>query len=112
MGTVTARLIGRYGNDMTLVHNGQKRAIRAFLQNSRSKSRENARREMLPFGEADGGLFVYLGPAEPAAVRGDQLVWQGRQFVLRRAEPVTVENRVVYTWGLCVEKGGEGSWVN
>lgn len=103
-------LIARYGSQMKLLHDGETYTVRAFLQDTHAKSQENVQREFSPLGEIPKGRFVYLGPVEPAAVAGDVLTWQGRQFLLRRAEPVLVGDTAVYRWGLCVEKGGEYPW--
>ncbi len=105
-----SRQICRYGNEMVLSHEGQHHTIRAFLQDARSTSKDNARRDFSPLGELFKGRYVYIGPAEPAATVGDTLRYQGRVFELRRAELVAVNNAPAYCWGLCVEKGGDGTW--
>lgn len=103
-------LIRKYGTEMLLEHDGSSQSIRAFLQESRSKSQENSHREFSALGELNRGLYVYIGPASPMAAAGDSLLWGERRFELRRAEPVMVGNRAVYCWGLCVEKGGADGW--
>lgn len=104
------KMILRYGSEMVLIHDGQETSIRAFLQETQSRSQENAQREFSPLGEVYKGLHVYIGPVLPGAVIGDQIVYQGRNFEMRRAEPVMVGNEKAYVWGLCVEKGGESQW--
>lgn len=104
------QLISRYGGAMTLVHKGTQTALRAFLQETRSKSRENAEVSATPLGESHRGLFVYIGPVFPAAAEGDTLVYQQRYFTIRRAEAVMVGDKAVYTWGICVERGAEAEW--
>ncbi len=104
------KLLRSYGNEMQLLQGEQTHSIRAFLQDTLSRSKENAQREFTPLGEIFKGQFVYIGPAEPMAAVGDTLVFQGRRFELRRAEPVMVGNLVAYCWGLCIEKGGDSTW--
>lgn len=104
-----AKMIRSYGSTMTLVQDGEEIQIRAFLQDTHSKSQENARREFSPLGEVHRGLFVYIGPAQPLAAEGDEIRYQDRFFELRRAEPVMVGDEIAYCWGLCVEKGGESA---
>ncbi len=89
-------MIRRYGSEMALSKNGENRSIRAFLQDTRSKSQENAQREFSPLGECYQGRFVYIGPVEPAAAAGDVLIFRGRLFELRRAELVWVGQKPVY----------------
>lgn len=84
--------------------------IRAFLQETASRSRENTELEAGPLGRVPMGMFVYIGPAQPEAAVGDTLVFLDRCFELRRAEPVVVEGRKAYCWGLCVEKGSDTAW--
>lgn len=104
------KMIARYGTPMVLVQNGQERKIRAFLQETGSRSQENAQRAFSPLGEVPKGLYVYIGPVTPVAAAGDLLIFQQRIFELRRAETVMVGDQAAYCWGLCVQKGGDGTW--
>ena len=58
---------------MTLVQGGNETQVRAFLQETRSRSQEYAQREFSPLGEICRGLYVYIGPAEPLAEMGDRI---------------------------------------
>lgn len=104
------KLLRRYGNPMTLITGDSEIPVRAFLQETRSKSMENTQRRYTPLGEINRGLFVYIGPAVPAAESGDRVIYQGRVFVIRRSEVIMTTGKPVYCWGLCVEKGGDGAW--
>ena len=106
------KMIRKFGNSMHLVQSGNAKPIRAFLQESRSKSKDSAYREFSLLGEIPKGVYVYIGPAEPEAQVGDVLLWQQRQFQLRRVEMITVGDQKLYCWGLCVEKGGENPWLS
>ena len=105
-GTVE-KMIRRYGNEMVLVQSGRQTAVRAFLQETRSRSQEYAQREFSPLGEICRGLFVYIGPAEPLAEMGDRIRFGDRCFEVRRAEAVKVNDETLYCWGLCVERGAD-----
>lgn len=104
------KMMRHYGSDMVLIQETGRHSIRAFLQETRSRSQENARREISPLGEIRKGLHVYIGPVTPMAVTGDRIVFQQRVFEVRRAEPVMVGQEMAYCWGLCIEKGGEDEW--
>lgn len=95
---------------MVLRQESGEHEIRAFLQATRSRSKDHATREMTPLGEVAKGQYIYIGPVEPMAQTGDELLWQSRIFEVRRAEPVMVGEDPAYCWGLCVEKGGESTW--
>ena len=101
------KMIRRYGNAAVLVQDGQRNYIRAFLQETRSKSQENAQRDYSPLGEVCKSLFVYIGPASPMAAAGDRLEYQQRYFEVRRSAPVMVGNKILCCWGLCVERGAD-----
>ena len=104
------RLMARYGTAMTLLRGDNELPVKAFLQESRSQSQENAQRAFGPLGEVPKGLFVYLGPVEPEVDAGDLLQYGYRIFEFRRAETVMVGEEKAYIWGLCVEKGGDTQW--
>ncbi len=104
------KMIRQYGNDMVLAREDGSWQIRAFLQESRSKSQDNTQWEFSPLGQVRKGLHVYIGPATPMAEIGDRIVFQQRVFEVRRAEPVMVGSEKAYCWGLCVEKGDADQW--
>lgn len=95
---------------MTLQKDGEEFPIRAFLQDTQSRGKENVKRDLFPLGQMGTGIYVYLGPVEPAAAAGDCITMDDRCFQVRRAENVMVGSKAVYRWGLCVEKGGEDTW--
>ena len=104
------KMIRRYGSPMVLRQDGAEYEIRAFLQQTRSRSQSHAERQLAPLGEVPKGLFVYLGPVTPQIAEGDMLVYRQRNFQVRRAEPIVVGDSVAYCWGLCVEMGGDHIW--
>lgn len=106
----TERMMACYGVPMTLVRGENEMPVKAFLQESRSRSQENAQRAFGPLGEEPKGLYVYMGPVEPAARTGDLLRYAQRIFEFRRAEPVMAGEEPVYIWGICIEKGGDADW--
>lgn len=103
-------MMRRYGTPMTLEAGAYTYSIRAFIQDTQSRAKENVEREFSPLGEISKGMYIYIGPVTPAAEAGDHLVTEDRSFVVLRAENVMVGDRAAYRWGLCREKGGEGTW--
>ena len=104
------KMIRRYGCAMVLCNSKGEHPIRAFLQETRSKSLDSIRRETAPLGEIPKGTYVYIGPADPAAQPGDTLQFQGKTYEFRRAELICARDSELYCWGLCVRKGSEGIW--
>ena len=105
MQAFVERLLGRLGTELVLRQAGHETRLRGFIQHSRSKSLQNMRKEFSPIGRTPNGQYVYIGPAQPAAAAGDELIFGGKVYILRRAERVWFRDTPIYTWGLCVEKG-------
>jgi hypothetical protein len=53
---------------------------------------------------------VYIGPAGQVIDVGETLEVGGKEYMVRRVEPVYYGEEVAYFWGMCVEKGGEDTW--
>ena len=53
---------------------------------------------------------MYIGPADRAVAFGDTLEVGGKDYMVRRVEPVYYGEEIAYYWGMCVEKGGEDTW--
>lgn len=103
-------MLREYAAPMTLLRGDQEIQIRAFLQDTHSKSIYATQREFSPLGEVPKGIYVYIGPVEPAASVGDGLRYQGRLLEMRRTELVMLGQTPIYCWGLCVEKGSDDQW--
>lgn len=104
------KMIGQYGTPMTLVQDGAETSIRAFLQETRSRSQGNAEKAVSLLGEIPGGVHVYIGPVSPEVETGDILLCRRKKYEVRQAEMVMVGEKNAYCWGLCVEMGGDDGW--
>ena len=107
MRSMVERLLARLGAELILKQAGHETRLRGLIQHSRSKSLQNMRKDFSPIGRVPGGQYVYIGPAQPAPAAGDELIFGDKVYILRRAERVWFRNTPIYSWGLCVEKGGE-----
>ena len=99
----------RYGQTVTVFHEGVGVEVRAFLQEKLEK-REEPPRSIHPLGEVDRRRWVYIGPAEQEIAFGETLTVDGKDYMVRRVEPVYYMEEVAYYWAMCVEKGGEDTW--
>lgn len=104
------RLFAAYGQDITLVRNGERTALRGFLQPDDSRTQQGMYPQATPAGMVQPGCWRYLGPAEPVLAPGDVLESAAGSFLVRRRENVYEGNVPLYQWGLCHRKGGEDTW--
>ncbi len=110
MEAAIGKMISRYGSPMKLVQNGMQFDIRAFLQETASRSEGGSQWDVMPLGEVPKGVYVYIGPVSPEALAGDDLLYREKTYQLRRTHLVAVGEEPLYCWGICVEKGGDGAW--
>lgn len=110
MEKVVGKILKQYGSPVTLERGSDSWEVRAFFQPVRSKSWRYLEGDYSPLGEVPRGQYVYIGPAEPMAEAGDTVTVGGRKYQLRRTEAILYEDKVVYCWGLGIEKGGEDQW--
>ena len=94
-----------YGSSMVLVNSTGEHSVRAFLQETHSRSLDGIRRDIAALGEVPKGIYVYIGPASPAAQKGDLLYFMEKTYEFRRTEQVTAADQQLYCWGLCARKG-------
>lgn len=110
MRKLMEKVLRRWGTDMVLQHAEESFSLRGLLYYSGSESWRNMERNFSVLGQIPGGQYVYIGPAQPAIEVGDTLVLGTKAYELRRAEKFYFGNVPLYSWGLCVEKGGVPIW--
>ena len=103
-------LLRQHGTTMVLRRSEGEIHVRGFFQPVRSKSLQSVVSHSIPLGQLDRGQFTYIGPADVAVSQGDELILGERRYILRRVEVYRYGDEAVYTWGLCMEKGGEAEW--
>ena len=110
MQRMVSRILKQYGSAVTLQKSDGSYEVRAFFQPVRSKSWQYLEGNYSPLGEVPRGQYVYIGPANKVVAFGDTLEVGGKDYMVRRVEPVYYGENVAYYWGMCVEKGGEDTW--
>lgn len=109
MQQMIGKILNTYGVSVTWKKEGPE-TYRGFFQPVRSKSWQYLEGNYSPLGEVPRGQYVYIGPAERCVAFGDTLEVGGKDYMVRRVEPVYYGEDVAYYWGMCVEKGGEDTW--
>ena len=103
-------LMARWGTDMTIVSGEGIKTVRGFFRAVNSKSWQNMESVASLLGEISRGQYVYIGPVGTAVREGDTLILGRKSYLFRRVEAYYFENRPLYLWGLCVEKGVNDTW--
>ena len=109
MQQMIGKLLNTYGVSVTWKKE-EPVTYRGFFQPVRSKSWQYLEGNYSPLGEVPRGQYVYIGPADRLVAFGDTLEVGGKDYMVRRVEPVYYGEEVAYYWGMCVEKGGEDTW--
>ena len=109
MQQMIGKILNTYGVSVTWKKEEPK-TYRGFFQPVRSKSWQYLEGNYSPLGEVPRGQYVYIGPAERCVAFGDTLEVGGKDYMVRRVEPVYYGEEIAYYWGMCVEKGGEDTW--
>jgi hypothetical protein len=102
------KILDTYGVSVT--RKGEEATYRGFFQPVRSKSWQYLEGNYSPLGEVPRGQYVYIGPAGQVIDVGETLEVGGKEYMVRRVEPVYYGEEIAYFWGMCVEKGGEDTW--
>ena len=103
------RILDAYGVTVTRKSAGEV-TYKGFFQPVRSKSWQYLEGNFSPLGEVPRGQYVYIGPTGQPVQAGETLEVGGKDYLLRRVEPVYYGQETAYYWGMCVEKGGEDTW--
>ena len=108
MQQMIGKILNTYGVCITRKQEGV--TYRGFFQPVRSKSWQYLEGNYSPLGEVPRGQYVYIGPVEQQLSAGETLEVGGKDYMVRRVEPVYYAEETAYLWGMCVEKGGEDTW--
>lgn len=64
-----------------------------------------------PLGLESRNRYIYIGPAEFELRQGDQLEIDEKHYLVRSAQMVFGLRKPAYVWAMCVERGGQSTWV-
>ena len=104
------KILTGYGREMTLRRGGAEQSIRGFFQSVTGKAQRLAEVQPGVLGVESRKQFIYIGPVEPEVLTDDTLAVDGRDYTVRSVQRVESGNGPVYTWAMCVEKGGTEPW--
>lgn len=104
-GSFMSRMIRRYGAPILRTSGSSVTAYRAIVQPVTSRSWQNMERMIPNVGEIPRGQYIYIGPADQAVKSGDIFTFDGRTYMVRRADRIFFREEALFVWGLCVEGG-------
>ena len=104
------QILEQYGTDILVEGENGTGRVRGFFRAVNAKSWQSMESEATLLGEITRGQYAYIGPAEGGIREGDTLMLGDRSYLVRRAEYYYFQDRPVYQWGLCVEKGVNDTW--
>ena len=110
MEATLEKIMRRHGTDLTIVSGENTKTVRGFFRAVNSKSWQSMESEATLLGEVTRGQYVYMGPVAAEVREGDTLILGQKEYLLRRVELYYYQNRAVYQWGLCIEKGVNDTW--
>lgn len=99
-GSTWERLLGRFGQRVTLYQAGRRSDVKAFFQPVGERS---AGEEATALGVAPEGKYLYLGPAEIDPEGVEELSWNGRFYHFIRVRAVPAGEKIAYRWALAEE---------
>lgn len=108
MKKLLCRLIARFGSEVTAVFGSEQRLVRCVFEPTTSRSWQNMRRQIRDLGQLPQGQFEYIGTEDLGAA--DYLLRGTQVYLLRRCEPVYLQNECICYWGLAVPVGEESQW--
>lgn len=109
MGQEFARILARYGQDVTVYTETtpEGTALRAFFQPLRDKG--TAQTVPSPLGQAKQDRFLYLGPPQTALDDACRLEVRGERYRVEAAQPIYVGGTVSHWWAVLTHRAKEVS---
>ena len=87
-------ILRQHGTPMVLLRGEGELLVKGFFQPVRSKSLQSVVSHSTPLGQMDR----------------EELALGEQRYVFRRTEVYRYGEEIVYTWGLCMEKGRDEEW--
>ena len=99
------RLFDKFGQHAILYTKNGYYELQVVFQSVNSRFWQNMEHVYSPLGRIPRGQYLCMLPAGVKAQEGDHLTLQGREFDIRKLENMYMGSKIIYVWGLCVEKG-------
>lgn len=99
------RLMDQFGQPAELIIRSKRIPVQVIFQSVNSRSWQNMEYVQSPLGRIPRGQYLCMLPAGSTAEEGGRLVLQEREYEIQKLENIYLGTKIIYIWGLCVEKG-------
>lgn len=110
MRRMLEKILSGYGRKIVLYRGEESWEIQGFFQSVTGKAERLAQVQPGPLGIESRKQFIYIGPVEPEVTADDVLNVDGKDYLVRSVQIIEGGSGPVYTWAMCVERGGADAW--
>ena len=111
MQKLVDKIFRKYGVPITVQTDNETYLVNGFVENAATSARKYLLSEYAPLGEIPQGYYVLLLPRYEARV-GRQVMYGAKWCIIRRIEQIWFQDKVLYDWCLCEERGKPDTWGN
>ena len=105
------KIFRKYGVPITVQTNNETYLVNGFVENAATSARKYLLSEYAPLGEIPQGYYVILLPRYEARL-GREVMYGAKWCIIRRIEQIWFQDKVLYDWCLCEERGKPDIWGN
>lgn len=105
------KIFRKYGVPITVQTDNETYLVNGFVENAATSARKYLLSEYAPLGEIPQGYYVILLPRYEARL-GREVMYGAKWCIIRRIEQIWFQDKVLYDWCLCEERGKPDTWGN
>ena len=105
------KIFRKYGVPITVQTDNETYLVNGFVENAATSARKYLLSEYASLGEIPQGYYVILLPRYEARL-GREVMYGAKWCIIRRIEQIWFQDKVLYDWCLCEERGKPDTWGN
>lgn len=110
MERMIGKILRTHGRRVRLLRDAAQEELRGFLEADTGRIDRLMQLHPGPLGLENRRRYVWIGPADRPLREDDELLADGKSYLVRSAQTVYAGEKPAYVWAMCVEKG-ETEWV-
>lgn len=111
MQKLVDKIFRKYGVPITVQTDNETYLVNGFVENAATSARKYLLSEYASLGEIPQGYYVILLPRYEARL-GREVMFGAKWCIIRRIEQIWFQDKVLYDWCLCEERGKPDTWGN